>query len=169
NCDRASLPQLFDKWLNLAFAASKSSMEIFNHVKGLLEIKVDNINTNRLWMSIFKLCKGKSVVSAVFNTMICATVNFIWKERNTRRFQGKSQTALNLKHRLVKEMRNYLKLQLKEIPDILALRRLVSRLGIVAWVRRVDYIACTWSKPSHDMKLNCDGAVNDVGNGYGGL
>ncbi|KAF5184377.1 hypothetical protein FRX31_026035 [Thalictrum thalictroides] len=48
-----------------------------------------------------------TVAASIYNTMICATVSYIWSERNARRFQGKSQSAANLKLRLVKDMRRY--------------------------------------------------------------
>ncbi|KAF5204158.1 Cyclin-dependent protein kinase inhibitor smr6 [Thalictrum thalictroides] len=146
------------------------SKEIWEHVRDLLEIRVDNRNVNRLWMSIIKLCKGKSVTASIYSTVICATVNYIWVERNMRRFQNKSQNAYNLKHRLCKEIRRYLQMQIKDIPDSPPLKALISRLGIVCDLKAASYIPCTWSKPMQGIvKLNSDGAVRDSGNGFGGL
>ncbi|KAF5179446.1 RNA-directed DNA polymerase, eukaryota, Reverse transcriptase zinc-binding domain protein, partial [Thalictrum thalictroides] len=92
------------------------SAEVWNHIKGLLRIGVDTRNCNRLWMSIIRICRRKTVAASIYSTMICATVNYIWSERNARRFQDKSQSAVNLKLRLVKE-RRYIQLQVKEIPN----------------------------------------------------
>ncbi|KAF5200327.1 hypothetical protein FRX31_010084 [Thalictrum thalictroides] len=116
---------------HLFFECSYSN-EIWNHVKGLLEIKVDNINTNRLWMSIFKLCKGKSVVSAVFSTMICATVNFIWKERNARRFQV-FQQELNAVHQGLLLARKLSVRQIEVASDSLRVIKVVNRIEAPPW------------------------------------
>ncbi|KAF5185922.1 hypothetical protein FRX31_024491 [Thalictrum thalictroides] len=90
-------------------------------------------------------------------------------KRNARRFQDKSQSAVNLKLRLVKE-RRYIQLQVKEIPNTQVLRSLVDRLGIVVDHKEASYIACTWNPHLKGViKLNCDGAVNDNGNSFGGL
>ncbi|KAF5202092.1 Ribonuclease h-like superfamily protein [Thalictrum thalictroides] len=144
--------------------------EVWNHVRVLLDLQVDNRNTNRLWMSIFRLCGRQTSEAKIYSVMVCATVNYIWGERNARRFQGKSQTAVNLKIRLVKELRRYLQLQIRDIPDTSVIKALVGRLGIITNFRTNTFIPCTWTRPLQGtIKINCDGAVKADGSGFGGL
>ncbi|KAF5183642.1 hypothetical protein FRX31_026771 [Thalictrum thalictroides] len=95
----------------------------------------DHIRSYRMWMSVMKACSKRSVLANIASSMTCATVRYIWQERNARRFQGKSKSANNLKLRLVKEMARYLQMKLKQIPDIPSLRGLCDRLGIVNEVK----------------------------------
>ncbi|KAF5207966.1 hypothetical protein FRX31_002445, partial [Thalictrum thalictroides] len=102
--------------------------------------------------------------------MVCVAVNYIWGERNARRFQGKSQTAVNLKSRLVKELPRYLQLQIRGIPDTPVLKALVGRFGIITDFRAKTFIHCTWTRPLQGtIKLNYDAAVKADGSGFGGL
>ncbi|KAF5180658.1 hypothetical protein FRX31_029755 [Thalictrum thalictroides] len=59
---------------------------------------------------------------------------------------------------------------LKDVEDSIENRILLERLGMTTLFKRKVTKTCKWYPPTQDTyKLNCDGALNDNGPGYGGL
>ncbi|KAF5203664.1 hypothetical protein FRX31_006748 [Thalictrum thalictroides] len=143
---------------------------VWDGVNSLLGIVTDTRSSNWEWESMFKLCRTRCNLSEIIATYTCATVRFIWIERNNRRFNNVSQTATVVRARLLKEIKIYLQTQLTMVKDNTQLRACVKKIGLVLDYKQKDAVHCSWEKPKREVfKINTDRSVREEGAGYGGL
>ncbi|KAF5185001.1 hypothetical protein FRX31_025414 [Thalictrum thalictroides] len=67
-------------------------------------------------------------------------------------------------------MKLYLQTVIESVLDIGTNKGLIDRLGLSVPFKKKNVHHCIWEKPGPGwLKLDCDGALNDQGAGYGGL
>ncbi|KAF5187699.1 Perakine reductase [Thalictrum thalictroides] len=75
-----------------------------------------------------------------------------------------------LAYKILREMKLYLQTIIDNVLDTGVNKSLLERIGLVITYKHKDVVNCSWDKPKQDFfKLNCDGALNLEGVGYGGL
>ncbi|KAF9622077.1 hypothetical protein IFM89_029361 [Coptis chinensis] len=101
---------------------------------------------------------------------IYATVNGIWTERNSRRFDHIQTQAQEVTLNIIRTTRLYLQTKLKEVADTAQTREFLHRIGVTARMKGKVLTNCIWMKPDEDvLKLNSDGSVTNDNTGFGGM
>ncbi|KAF9614227.1 hypothetical protein IFM89_016072 [Coptis chinensis] len=129
-------------------------------------------SSNRDWSSLLRLCKKGAQIGDiyVYAAFICASVDAIWRERNARMFKNNSKPAAVVLGRIIREMRVYLHIQISALQDTPESRSLCQSIGIQVHFKAKERKWCQWHLPIGPiLKLNTDGALNDLGTGYGGV
>ncbi|KAF5191100.1 RNA-directed DNA polymerase (reverse transcriptase)-related family protein, partial [Thalictrum thalictroides] len=146
------------------------SKQVWNKIKLLLSITTDERTSNWEWRSIFKLCVGQSTANEVLKAYVCAVVHNLWMERNYRKHNRGTTSPEALAYKILREMKLYLQTIIDNVLDTGVNKSLLERIGLVITYKHKDVVNCSWDKPEQDFfKLNCDGALNSEGAGYGGL
>ncbi|KAF5193726.1 hypothetical protein FRX31_016687, partial [Thalictrum thalictroides] len=91
-------------------------------------------------------------------------------ERNYRKHNRGTTSPEALAYKILREMKLYLQTIIDNVLDTGVNKSLLERIGLVITYKHKDVVNCSWDKPEQDFfKLNCDGALNSEGAGYGGL
>ncbi|KAL5706829.1 hypothetical protein ACHQM5_024947 [Ranunculus cassubicifolius] len=151
------------------FFSCPYTSKIWEEVKKVIGLQTPNPDVNKEWTSLFLLGKAATVTAEIRKAYIAATVSYIWRERNFRRFRGAEQPWEVVKGRLLRDMAQYVQSQVAIMQDSSENRRLISELGLAVKFESKVITHCQWAKPSKGrVKLNTDGSVEANRFGYGG-
>lgn len=160
-CSRENSKHLF-------FSCSYTS-KIWEEIKAVLGINSPSSDVNREWRYLFQLGKAVTTAAEIKKSIIAATVSYIWRERNYRRFRGAEQPWDIVKNRILRDMAVYIQTQVDTVKDGDDIRGIAHRLGLSIKYKNKTIIPCQWTKPaSGNFKLNTDGSVELNRYGYGG-
>lgn len=109
-------------------------------------------------------------MAEVYKTLTCAGLYHIWKERNDRRFRGKSKTSEQLALSIFNKVSLYLNRKLEVALGSPALRSICEHLKVYQNRKYKEIKTCAWMRPERDeIMLNADGSVDAVSHAHGGV
>ncbi|KAF9599218.1 hypothetical protein IFM89_036344 [Coptis chinensis] len=112
------------------------------------------------WEWIMDNASRKTEMAGVVKACLAATLYWLWRERNDRRFKQKRKNEATLCRGLKEEIRRLLQSIMKELIDNMRNQCLIARLNIRINLRLPTQLSFIWEPPDPgELKLNTDGSV----------
>ncbi|KAF9596486.1 hypothetical protein IFM89_012217 [Coptis chinensis] len=144
--------------------------EIWSNVKHAIGLGRQVDHSNKEWCNLINMVRGKSQKAELIKVYICATIGYIWTERNNRRFNGMFSNPTVISNMLLRDMKHYFEVQVEELKDIKSLRVFANQIGLSFKYKKATTKQVRWLlPPTGYIKLNCDGSMNMEDVGYGGM